>query len=244
MALLNSFEFVWDGERVQLPLPAQRLVAFLALQDRPVRRAYVAGTLWFEATEGRALGSLRSALWRLRQHGYELVEATSLQLRLAPGVAVDLHEAVALAHSLLAASAELEDVDLEQPGLSGDLLPDWYDDWVQVERECFHDLRVRTLESLCARLTEAGKFDKAMEAGWAAVKGEPLRESAHRSLISVHLAEGNGAEALRRYRLYRRLVHDRFGIEPSERMEDLVCELKTASRRDRTETRSPSRPRT
>jgi DNA-binding SARP family transcriptional activator len=222
IALLNSFELLWEGEDVPLPMPAQRLLAFLALQDRPVARTYAAGTLWFDSTEDHALGSLRSALWQLRQHGYQLVEAASHQLRLAPGVSVDLHEAVALARSLLATSAEVKDVDLDQPELSGDLLPDWYDDWVLIEREQFHELRVRALESLCAQLTEAGKFGKAMEAGLAAVKGEPLRESAHRGLIKVHLAEGNGAEALRRYRLYRRLVQERFGIEPSGQMEDLV----------------------
>jgi DNA-binding SARP family transcriptional activator len=222
MTLLNSFELLWDGEHVGLPLPAQRLLAFLALQDRTVARAYAAGTLWFDSTEGHALGSLRSALWRLRQNGYELVEATSRQLRLGPGVAVDFHEAVVLARGLLAASAESDDVDLDLPELSSDLLPDWYDDWVLIERERFHELRVRALESVCARLTQAGKFGTAMEAGLAAVKSEPLRESAHRGLIKVHLAEGNWAEALRRYRLYRRLVHDRFGIEPSEQMEDLV----------------------
>lgn len=222
MALLNSFELLLNGKSVVLELPAQRLLAFLALQDRPVLRAYAAGTLWLDATESHALGSLRSALWRLRQHSFELVESTSRQLRLAPGVAVDLHEAVALAHDLLAGSARLEDIDLDRPELSGELLLDWYDDWVLIERERFHDLRLHALESVCIRLTEAGEFAKAMEAGLAAVKGEPLRESAHRALIKVDLAEGNEAEALRRYRRYRRLVHDRFGIEPSEQMEDLV----------------------
>lgn len=222
MALLNSFELLLDGKSVVLELPAQRLLAFLALHDRPVLRAYAAGTLWFDATESHALGSVRSALWRLRQHGFELVEATSRQLRLAPGVAVDLHEAFALAHGLLAGSARLDEVDLDRPELSGELLPGWYDDWVLNERERFHDLRLHALESLCVQLTEMGEFAKAMEAGLAAVKGEPLRESAHRALIKVDLAEGNEAEALRRYRRYRRLVHNRFGIEPSEQMEGLV----------------------
>ncbi len=230
MILLNSFALLLDGEHVSLPLPAQRLLAFLALQDRPVVRAYAAGTLWYDSTEGHALGSLRSALWRLRRDGYELVEATRGQLRLAADVGVDFQEAVSLARGLLDPLADLEDVDVDQRELSGDLLPDWYDDWVLIERERFHELRVRALESVCARLTEAGKFGKAMEAGLAAVKGEPLRESAHRSLIKVHLAEGNAAEALRRYRLYQRLVHDRFGIEPSGQMEDLVGGLTSSGK--------------
>ncbi len=67
---------------------------------------------------------------RLRARG-----STSRQLRLGTGVEVDLHEAVAFAHELLASSARAEDIVLDGPELSGELLPDWYDDWVLIERE-------------------------------------------------------------------------------------------------------------
>lgn len=217
LTLLNAFELRCEGRLVPLPRPAQRLLAFLALQDRPVLRTFVAGTLWLESPENRAFGSLRSALWRARRCGHELIEATTTQLRLASSVAVDVRETIAWARDVLEGSTE--------PGISGhvgDLLPDWYDDWVLFERERLRELRVRALEFLCAELTTAGKFHQAFEAGLAAVEDEPLRESAHRSLIMVHLAEGNQAEAIRRYRLYRALLQDQLGLEPSTRMEDLV----------------------
>ena len=35
----------------------------------------------------------------------------------------------------------------------GDLLPDWYDDWLVLERERLRELRVRALERVCERLT-------------------------------------------------------------------------------------------
>jgi Bacterial transcriptional activator domain len=104
----------------------------------------------------------------------------------------------------------------------GDLLPDWYDDSLVVERERLRELRVRALERVCEPFTALRSFGPAIEAGLAAVHSEPLRESAHRSLIGVYLAEGNQAEALRAYRAYRDLLHYELALEPSARMEELI----------------------
>ena len=54
LALLNAFELRCEGRLVALPRPAQRLLAFLALQDRPVLRTYVA-----EGLEHRSPYALR-----------------------------------------------------------------------------------------------------------------------------------------------------------------------------------------
>ena len=58
-----------------------------------------------------------------------------------------------------------------------------------------------------------------------ALVGEPLRESAHRALVAFHLAEGNAAEALRQFRLCRRLLLEQLGVEPSPLMLELVAGL-------------------
>ena len=58
-------------------------------------------------------------------------------LSLAPNVRVDLRESQALAHRLLDAVDEpLQAADLSRAAitaLSGELLPDWYDDWVTID---------------------------------------------------------------------------------------------------------------
>jgi DNA-binding SARP family transcriptional activator len=219
--LLAGFGVDVDGEEVPLPGSAQRLVAFVALHERPVLRPYAAGMLWLDWPETRAAGNLRSALWRIHTHAPELVSADSRMLRLGRCVRVDLREAETLARAELAGNS---------PGaapepLALDLLPDWYDDWVLLERERFRQLRLRALESRCTRLTAAGRLDEALEAGLLAVAGEPLRESAHRALVRLHLAEGNASEALRQFRLCRRLLHEQLGVEPSPRMLELVAGL-------------------
>jgi DNA-binding SARP family transcriptional activator len=70
-----------------------------------------------------------------------------------------------------------------------------------------------------------GRYGQALEAGHAAVRMEPLRESGHRSVIRVHLAEGNQAGALRQYHLFRRLLENELRLEPSGQMHDLMAEL-------------------
>ena len=224
LALLGTFELDCHGARVRLPMSAQRLVAFVALQEHPVLRAYAAGSLWPETSDGRAHANLRSSLWRLHRCGHRVIDASGDRLRLDAGVRVDLHEAEALARRCLVDGVDLE---LEPSALAGDLLPDWYEDWVLLERERYRSLRLRALDALCEHLLHAGRLDDALDAGHAAIAGEPLRESAHRALVRVHLAEGNTGEAIRQYRLFRGLLHDRLGLEPSGRMEELMRGIRT-----------------
>jgi DNA-binding SARP family transcriptional activator len=203
----------------------QRLLALLALQERPLERLWVAGTLWMDASEERAGASLRSALWRLPQPGgTPMVESSVTHLRLARDIDVDLHDLSARMERLEQASTAIDD-RTGSSALTRDLLPDWYEDWVVLERERFRQLRLHALEALCARLTEAGRFGAAVQAGLAAVSGEPLRESAHRTLIRAHLAEGNPGEAVRQFHLYRRLLADELAVEPSAAIRGLVQPL-------------------
>src|SRR5947208_3414756 len=76
LGLLRGFELLDRDRQVRLPFSAQRVLAFLALHDRPLQRVYVAGSLWLDSTEAHANASLRTALWRLRRPSCRLVEAT------------------------------------------------------------------------------------------------------------------------------------------------------------------------
>lgn len=224
--LLGGFDLRSKGRSVTLPMSAQRLIAFLALQGGPLRRLHVAGKLWTDAAEDRANANLRTALWRAHRPGYELVETINSQLTLAEAVVVDVQEIAGRARRLVRQPPQCEETDLEDLCVTGELLPDWYDDWALLERERFRELRVRALESLCDELLVDRRFGEAAEAGINAVASEPLRESAHRALIRVYLAEGNRCEAIRQFGHYRDLVRRAFGIEPSDQIMGLVgvCE--------------------
>jgi len=165
---------------------------------------------------------LRSALWRIHRSGLVVVDSSGGALRLAAGVRVDLHEATVLAHRLIGSVPMGASGGAEWLPLAREVLPDWDDDWALVEREHFRNLSLQALESLCEHLTAQGALRQALEVGLAAFAREPLRESAHRLLVRIYLADGNPFDAIRQFRLYRDLVRSRLGIEPSGQMLELV----------------------
>jgi DNA-binding SARP family transcriptional activator len=215
LSLLGGFELARAGDVVALPLAAQRVLAFLALQERPVQRAYVAGRLWLDAGEQRANASLRSTLWRVHVLAGELLDATPTRLALAGTVRVDVRELLRCAQNVLRRADAPADAHLARLATGGDVLPDWYDDWLVLERERVRQLRVLALEALCDRFSRAGRRSEATQAGLAAVAAEPLRESAHRALMRAHLADGNHGEAIRQYGILATLLHRELGLTPS-----------------------------
>lgn len=230
LVLIGGFTLICGDEVIALPLGAQRLLAFLALHRNPLLRSYVAGTLWPDSTGARSSACLRSALWRLRRPGLPVLCATSEHLHLADGLAVDAREVAATVRRLMDPSAPCSPNDLDPAPLTGELLPDWTaDDWILVERERLRQLCLHGLEAMCERLLAFRRYGEAIEAGLAAVRGEPLRESAHRVLISVHLAEGNHSEALRQYRWYERILHEELGLAPSPQIGQLVSDLQRSA---------------
>jgi DNA-binding SARP family transcriptional activator len=209
---------VRDHRPVALAEGTQRLLALLALLDRPVRRGTVAGTLWSGAPPERRAGNLRSALWRLRRVDGRVVGATGDLVRLGPEVEVDVRDVAHRARRLLDGGAALPTV----ADLAADVLPDWREDWVLAERERFRQLRLHALEALALRMIRHGRHAEAAAAARAAVSAEPLRESAHRVLIAAYLAGGGRPAALEQYRECCHLLRRGLGIGPSPALQQLV----------------------
>lgn len=222
LTMLGGFDLRRSGRRVLLPPTAERLVAYVALHNGPATRLNVAGTLWLDMSEERAMANLRSALWRLHRMGVSVIQPSGDCLALAPDVDVDVRELNAAARVLIDGTLPADDRHVEQLWRGGELLGDWYEDWVLVEREHFRQIRLQALERTAAEFTARGRYGMAAELALAAVIAEPLRESSHRALIAVHLAQGNRSEAIRQYCIYRRLMRDELNMEPSSQMEALI----------------------
>jgi DNA-binding SARP family transcriptional activator len=204
-----------------LPRCAQRLIAHLSLSGRPGRSA-IAGQLWPDVPEENAHGSLRSALWRVQKAVPGLVDVSGGALGLADGVRVDVREFTDWARRVLDPHAVADGMVAPEVALPGELLPGWYDDWVLIARERLRQLKMHALEVLADKLVDAGRYGEAVQAAYAAVEIEPLRESAHRAVLRVHFAEGNTAEAVRAYKGFRDLLADELGVAPSPLMSDLM----------------------
>lgn len=216
--LLDGFRLEADGSRVDALASAQRLLAFLALRG-PVARVVAAGTLWGDVPEEHALGSLRTTMWRCNRTIPGLVAVDRSQLSLAGFVRVDVTELVGGATLVLGDWNANGSIPMLR---RGELLPGWYEDWVIFERERIRHLRLHALEAAADRLAAHGHYAASLELALEAVRSEPLRESAHRAVIAVHLAEHNVAEALREYERFRTLLVDQLGIEPSQNLTDMV----------------------
>ena len=218
LRLLGGFALSVGGRPVTLAPSAERLLAYLALEQRWIARPAMAAALWPDTSERRAAGNLRSTLWRItRVAGQAVVVRRTHDLHLDRQIPVDFVRAgrqAADVGSLTTAEA-----------LVADVLPGWPEDWVAVHRECFRQLRLSALESLCAHRRDHGRLREALSAGLTAVAADPLRESAYRELVSVHLADGNVAEALRQYHFYRQLLGSQLGLAPSRVMHELVAPL-------------------
>jgi DNA-binding SARP family transcriptional activator len=225
VVLLGGFGLLCGSALLSIPRASQRLVAFLALHGGMVRRAAVAGTLWPDASEDHACANLRQALARLQRPARKALVASKFELGLAEGVTVDIRRARTLARRLLDPAVAPEQSELGSAAvevLSAELLPDWDDDWVRLEAEDWRQLRLHALEALAGRLAAVGRCGEAAGAAGAAVRADPLRESARARLIQVHLAEGNQSEAVREFARYQALLHVDLGLEPTPRLRDLI----------------------
>jgi DNA-binding SARP family transcriptional activator len=218
--LFGPWRLTRFGRQVPVGLNGQRLLALLAIKGGQ-HRAYLAGMLWPEASEAHAHGNLRATLSRLHQRRLmDFLDVSGSSLALLPQVSVDVHDFLVVASSVLDGRQPDPFPTLTQ--LTGeDLLPGWYEDWVLVHRERLRQLRLHALERVSTMLLGRCDYPAALDSALAAIAIEPLRESAHRVAISVHLAEGNRVEAMRQFEHLSRLLRDELGVVPSKLVTDL-----------------------
>jgi DNA-binding SARP family transcriptional activator len=224
LCLLEGPYVIANGRKLSVPEGSKRLLAFVALHGGRVDRRLAAGTLWPCGGDERAAGNLRSALWRLRSAGIELLLADKIALYLARDTPVDVQLLSDWAGRIIEGSADQGDIRMISLSHDAiDLLPGWYDDWVIFERERMRQRLLHALESLSRLLLRGNRCAEAVEVAMTAVSVEPLRESAQASLIRAHLAEGNVVEARRAFSTYDDLVRSELGVRPSDALVALVA---------------------
>ncbi|MFJ8034716.1 BTAD domain-containing putative transcriptional regulator [Streptomyces sp. NPDC096032] len=230
MELLGFFEFSSSRNTISLPTGAQRLLALLALQNDGTSRATAAEQLWPDCPSCRAAANLRSALCQARRVGsVTVIECVGQRLRLSDSVGIDLHRTAESARQIIAGQSPLPaGGETLVEDLSKELLPGWSEDWLTLERERWDQLRVHALESLAQQFQEEQQYLQALQTALAAIAIDPFRETAHRTLVEVHVAEGNFASALKRYHDYQAFLQQELDVAPSPQMTQLVQELMSA----------------
>ncbi|MEU5566093.1 AfsR/SARP family transcriptional regulator [Micromonospora musae] len=242
--LLGGFQLLHGDTPVVVPRGLQRVIALIGLRPGATR-CQLAGLLWPDAAEERALSSLRTALWRLRQDPCCPLTVSADTVRLDPAVRLDVDELVGTAGRVRDGDDPRNATGALAAGRH-DLLPGWYDDWVLLERERLRQLRLHMLEQVAGQHLAAGRHGEALQAALEAMAAEPLRETPHRLVVRIHLAEGNAFEAVHAFYVYRDLLRRELRLEPSAAMcallDETLAPIRRATREGGGARRSPGHP--
>jgi SARP family transcriptional regulator, regulator of embCAB operon len=228
----------------------QGRLAFVYLtlrRDRPTSRADLTNVLWPEqepADPETALSAILSKLRRLlRGAGWEPSEAAidvcsgSISLRLPADTWVDIEAA---ANAIDDAEGALRAGRTAQAWAHTNvavtigrraLLPDFAGPWLEARRAVLTEGLARGLRCLAAISATNQEPALAVQYAAEAVQLEPFRETGYQSLMRLHFAMGDRAEALRVFARCRDLLRDELGTSPSPQTEAVFLEILRAEAR-------------
>jgi DNA-binding SARP family transcriptional activator len=207
--LLATFQIsIDDAVIVSLSPRLQALVAYVALHRRQAcSRRQLAAVLWPETVDAQALKNLRTQLTRLRRALPTLdqlmhITGDTVQWRSDAAAVLDVSrfEASALEAAQVRDSNPDAAIALCEDALqtyAGDLLTDWFDDWLAPLREQLHQQFAATLDLLASLLEEQHRLHAAVAVAQRWVRADPLNEAAYARLMALHLAQGDNTAAQR-----------------------------------------------
>jgi DNA-binding SARP family transcriptional activator len=218
VSVLGRFEVILaSGRPLRLTgRHAQALLALLVLTRRPRSRDAIAADLWPDA-DGACTGSLRQALWLVRQALTSVGIAPDRLLEIDPEtIGVRLDARIDL--DLTAFEACLADdgcaAERAVALYQGDLLEGLGHDCFATERERLADRFEDALALVAERALAADDLAGARLAAERLLARDPLREEAHSVLIAVHGLVGSRSQIVRQYRRLRDVLERELGEPP------------------------------
>ncbi len=232
--LVGSFRVERGSEPPRLPTrKAESLLAFLVLHPTAQAREKLAALLWGDVPDAQARGSLRKALTHLRAAlGEQVVFADRQTVQLNPECALwcDARELERVTDMREWASLNALNETREQiAGLyRGDLLADFYDEWILPLREHVRARVVSSLLALAQGYRAQSEYARAMEAAQRVLQIDNANERAHQHLMFCFAAMGNRHAALTQYKECERALRDELGVEPARETQQLYAWLQQA----------------
>ncbi len=215
------------GQPLRLAPRAQRLLAYLLLhRDAPLDRETLAFKLWPDQPETEALSALRRALSDLRAAlpaGAEwvLAQANTLRWNASAGAWLDVAE-----FERLVADGAPEALLAAEALNNSDLLAGWGDEWLEAEREHFHQGRQAVLRRLSAHYRLLGQPRQALPFAQRLLALDPLAEASQRELISLHYMAGDRAAALAQYAHFQAQLEAELGVAPMPETQALAAAIR------------------
>ena len=214
--LFGSFELKVNGQSIHLPTrKMEALCAYLVLHRNAQNREKLAALFWGDSADELARRSLRTALSALRKEvgeSFVTTDRETIQLNPEFSMWVDVHETEQQAREILSGNHAVIDADLYR----GDLLQDFYDEWVLEEREHYRKLLIKALHLSAQVLKASGEYPRAISMAQKIISIDPADEQAYQHLMFCQHVLGNRAEALKVYEECSRRLKEHVGVAPSE----------------------------
>ena len=246
LGLLGSFRLETStGVPVLLPTKrAKALLTYLALHPgKPQARSKLAGLLWEDSSDDRALASLRQTLSALRKAaaaaGGDLLINRGDSVLLAPAVLdVDVDRFEHLIGSSKPTDLEAADSLYQGEFLEGfELRSSELQRWIRAERERLHEKALEGLTKLLSHTADDGGIERGIRTATRLLLLDPLRESVQRTLMELYCKQGRHAAALHQYRVCAELLAKELGVEPEPATKALYREIREQRNRVRNEVR-------
>jgi DNA-binding SARP family transcriptional activator len=226
--LLGPLEVSRGEEALELPpsRKARALLAYLAAHDRPHARASLCDLLWQRVADPRA--GLRWALSKLRgvldEEGAPVIVSSRDQVGIDSARAgVDVRTVQGAASRTLS-ELDVDELDRLARTFQGEFLEGLdlrgcheYQAWCLGMRERLRTLHVAVRAELTARLRDDP--EAALPHAMARLSLDPFAEPAYVAAIDLLGEIGRVDRALEVYERCRRMLSDRLGVEPSDKLE-------------------------
>ena len=189
----------------------------MVLHSEKHGREKLAGMFWGDSSDTEARNSLRNALATINKNlGPELILADRQSVEINPEYPlwIDVLDFEKQASGILANSLpDIDQVDIEL--YQGDLLSDFYDDWVIPLREHYRSLFLEASLHTAQRMRSRSEYERAVELARKALEFDRASERAHQQLMFCYMALGDRSAALRQYETCRRALWEELAVQPA-----------------------------
>ncbi len=214
--LFGEPRFFADGalQTISLPPKAILLLCVLALKaGQPIDRAKLAFTLWPDDPEDEAKAKLRRHLHVLvrslalpEDRPCIVASGSTLTWTIQDSCTLDVVEFERLSRSP-------EDLERAVTLYSGDLLANFYEEWLEPPRRRLRELQLQNLLALAERYGESEPA-RALEFANAALRIDPWREDALCHVLIARTQLGDRAGAMQQYTQFAKRLREEFDAEP------------------------------
>jgi non-specific serine/threonine protein kinase len=210
----------------------EALLAYLVLHPQAHTREHLATLFWGDSPDAQARTSLRTSLAVLRKYlGDDLLNADRETIQLNPHypIWVDAQEfSISDFRFQLAEISEskIENLKSKLELYQGELLAEFYDDWVLNARERYRAWYLEALLALTQHARAQSDYERAIASVQPVLVVDAANERAHQHLMFCYAASGNRQAALAQYAQCVEALRVELGVEPSPETQALYHWIK------------------